>query len=84
VGYADFVRAIAAASGQPPPRILPVPMALLMALTPLTRLPGLRRIAAAEIRRLGEDKSFDVGPMLATLGVRPISLDAGLARTFAA
>jgi nucleoside-diphosphate-sugar epimerase len=84
VRYADFVRAVAAAAGLAPPRILPVPTAALLALAPpLSRLPGLRRVTSAEIRRLGEDKAFDVGPMFATLGVRPVSLEQGLARTFA-
>jgi len=35
----------------------------------------------AEIRRLTEDKYFDIGPMQALLGVRPIELEAGLARS---
>ncbi len=83
VPYEKFVRAVAAAAGLRPPRVVPVPAALLMALAPLSRLPGLRRVSAEEIRRLGEDKAFDIGPMLATLGVRPISLEQGLARTFA-
>ena len=82
--YADFVRAIATAAGLPPPRIVPVPAGLLMALAPLaSRLPGLRRVSAAEIRRLTEDKAFDIAPMLATLGVKPMSLREGLCRTFA-
>ena len=84
VPYADFVRAVARAAGLARPRILPVPAGLLMALAPVvSRLPGLRRVSAEEIRRLGEHKGFDIGPMLATLGVRPISLAEGLARTFA-
>ena len=84
VRYADFVRAIAAAAGLPPPRIVPVPAGLLMALAPLaSRLPGLRRVSAAEIRRLTEDKAFDIAPMLATLQVKPMSLREGLLRTFA-
>jgi hypothetical protein len=79
------VRAVAAAAGLRPPRIVPVPAGLLLALAPLaSRLPGLRRVSAAEIRRLQEDKAVPVGPMFATLGVRPISLEEGLARTFAA
>ena len=40
------------------------------------------RIRVAEIRRLTEDKAFDIAPMSATLGVRPIPLEAGLALTF--
>ena len=35
-----------------------------------------------EVRRLGEDKSFDIAPMRALLGVEPIGLLEGLARTF--
>ncbi len=82
--YADFVRAVARAAGLPRPRILGVPAAPLMALAPLTAvLPFLPRITAAEIRRLREDKGFDIAPMSATLGVRPVPLETGLARTFA-
>ena len=82
--YAGFVRAVAAAAGLPPPRVLPVPAWLLRAAAPLTAvLPGLPRIRGDEIRRLLEDKAFPIGAMIATLGVQPISLDEGLARTFA-
>ena len=80
--YADFVRAVAAAAGLRRPRILPVPAALLLALSPLTRLPLLPRVRAAEIRRLLEDKAFDIGAMRSRIGVDPIPLDAGLAQTF--
>jgi nucleoside-diphosphate-sugar epimerase len=82
--YADFVRAVARAAGLAPPRIVPLPAAALMALAPLTAmLPFLPRITPAEIRRLREDKAFDVAPMSATLGLVPIPLDQGLALTFA-
>lgn len=80
--YADFVRAIAAAAGLRQPRIVPVPAALLLALSPLTRLPGLPRIRAAEIRRLLEDKSFGIEPMRSRLGIDPIPLSVGLSLTF--
>ena len=81
--YADFVRAVARAAGLGPPRILTLPAAALMTLAPLTAvLRFLPRITAAEIRRLQEDKAFDIAPMSATLGVQPIPLAAGLARTF--
>ena len=80
--YADFVRAVAGAAGLRPPPIVPVPAALLLALTPLTRLPLLPRIEAAEIRRLLEDKSFAIDTMRTSLGIDPIPLDAGLALTF--
>ena len=82
VTYAAFVRAIAAAAGLPPPRILPIPTALLLVASPLTRLPFLPTILPDEIRRLAEHKAFDIAHMRARLHVDPISLEAGLARTF--
>jgi len=81
--YAAFVRAVAAAAGLRPPRIVPMPTGLLMAAAPLTAwLPGLPTIQAEQIRRLLEDKAFDISGMIATLGVRPVALAEGLARTF--
>jgi uncharacterized protein YbjT (DUF2867 family) len=82
--YRDFVAAVARAAGLPPPRILPLPAALLRAAAPLTRIiPGLPRIRPDELRRLLEDKAFDVAPMRERLGVVGMPLDQGLARTFA-
>ena len=81
--YADFVRAIAIAGGQRPPRIVRLPAGVLMALAGILRyIPFLPRIHPAEIRRLMEDKSFDVRPMIDTLGFTPMPLREGLARTF--
>ncbi len=81
--YADFVRAVARAAGLRAPRIVPIPAAILQALAPLTAwLPFLPRIDTPEIRRLQEDKAFDIGPMSVTLGLRPMPLARGLARTF--
>ncbi|MGI4801153.1 MAG: SDR family oxidoreductase [Janthinobacterium lividum] len=80
--YADFVRAIAAAAGLSSPRIVPVPAALLLALAPLTRLPGVPRIRSAEIRRLLEDKAFGIEAMRSRLGLDPIPLAVGLSLTF--
>jgi uncharacterized protein YbjT (DUF2867 family) len=82
VRYADFVRAVATAAGLPPPRIVGVPAWLLLAATVVTYLPGLPRVRGAEIRRLLEDKDFDIGPMRDALGVVGVSLGVGLARTF--
>ena len=82
VRYVEFVRAVAEAAGLREPRIVNVPAALLLALTPLTALPGLPRIRPAEIRRLLEDKAFSIAPMRARLGVDPIPLASGLALTF--
>jgi uncharacterized protein YbjT (DUF2867 family) len=82
--YADLVRAVAAAAGLPPPRIVPVPGRALVALAPLLRLvPGVPRIRRAEVRRLLEDKAFNIAPMRERLGIEPVPLEVGLARTFA-
>ena len=80
--YAEFVRAVARAAGLSRPRIIDLPAGLLRVAAPLTRLPFLPRIGADEIRRLTEDKAFDIGPMVAQLGVHPMPLDRGLALTF--
>lgn len=83
--YRDFLAAVARAAGIAPPPVLPVPSALLQLLAPLTRaMPGLPRVDADEIRRLTEDKAFDIAPMRAELGVDPIPLAEGLRLTFAA
>ena len=83
MAYADFLRAVAVAAGCGRPRIFSVPVAPSIALAVLARLiPGLPRVGPAEIRRLLEDKAFDIGPMRALLGVDPIALEAGLALTF--
>ncbi|MBS7788724.1 NADH-ubiquinone oxidoreductase [Roseococcus sp. SDR] len=81
--YRDFCAEVARAAGIAPRPILPIPAGLLMALSPLTRaLPFLPRIGAEEIRRLTEDKAFDIAAMRETLGVIPIPLAEGLKRTF--
>ncbi len=83
VRYADLVRAVAAAAGLPRPRIVPVPAGLLRLAAPLTRLlPGLPTIRQAEVQRLLEDKTFAIDAMRRTLGVEPVGLADGLARTF--
>ena len=84
VRYADFVRAVAQAAGLPPPRIVSVPVSLLRLAAPLTAiLPGIPTVRQAELRRLMEDKVFDIGPMRRLLGVAPVGLAQGVARTFA-
>ena len=88
IRYAEFVRAVAAADGQRRPRILPFPAGPLIAAASLPRLMpwgmpwGMPTVRADEIRRLLEDKAFDITPMRETLGIEPISLRDGLARTF--
>mgnify|MGYP005812618191 CR=1 FL=1 len=83
IRYADFIGTVARAAGIRAPRILPVPAGPLIALAPATRLlPFFPTIRSREIRRLLEDKAFDIAPMRAALGVDPMSLEEGLARTF--
>ncbi|MBE7210770.1 MAG: NADH-ubiquinone oxidoreductase [Gluconacetobacter diazotrophicus] len=84
VPYRAFARAVAEAAGVQPRPVVPVPAAALIAAARLARLvPGLPRIGPDEVRRLGEDKAFDIEPMRRELGVSPISLREGLRRTFA-
>ena len=81
--YRDFLAAVARAAGRRPPPVIPVPAGLLRRLAPLTGLmPFLPRIAPEEIRRLTEDKAFDIGPMRRILRVEPIPLPEGLRLTF--
>jgi uncharacterized protein YbjT (DUF2867 family) len=83
VPYAEFVRQVAAAAGVRCPRILSLPVAPLVAAAGVTRvLPFVPRVRGSEIRRLLEDKAFDIGPMRARLGIEPVPLHEGLARTF--
>jgi len=80
--YAAFCAEIACAAGLTPRRVLPLPAMLLIAASPITALPLLPRIRAAEIRRLTEDKAFDITAMRQALGVEPMPLAEGLRRTF--
>jgi nucleoside-diphosphate-sugar epimerase len=83
VPYSELVEAVARAIGRRV-RIVSVPAAALMAAAPLTRLlPGFPTIGVPEVRRLLEDKNFDITDMRRRLGVEPMELDEMLARTFA-
>lgn len=85
VSYARFVRQVAVAAGLARPLVVPVPAFLLMSAARLgIGVPGVPRVTPEEIRRLLEDKAFDIREMVATLGVRPMPLAQGLARTFGA
>jgi uncharacterized protein YbjT (DUF2867 family) len=85
VSYLDFIRAVADAACVARPSTVAVPAGPLIALAALTRIiPGVPTVRGAEIRRLLEDKAFDIGPMRSVLGVAPISLREGLALTFGA
>jgi uncharacterized protein YbjT (DUF2867 family) len=84
VRYTDFVRAVATAAGHRKPLILPFPAAPLIFAARLTRrVTALPPVQPEEIRRLVEDKAFDIDPMRALLAVDPIPLAEGLALTFA-
>jgi uncharacterized protein YbjT (DUF2867 family) len=85
MAYRDFARAVAAAAGVRRPKIVSVPTGPLIAAARLTRfIPGVPRIGPEEVRRLLEDKDFDIAPMRAILRFTPISLAEGLALTFSA
>lgn len=85
VSYAEFTRQIAHAAGMKPRRVISLPAPLLMLGAAIARrVPGLPKVDSGEIRRLLEDKDFDIAPMLTALGVQPRALEAGLAETFAA
>lgn len=80
LAYRDFVAAIARAWSLRPRPVVAIPAALLIPFSMVTMaLPGLPAIGPAEIRRLLEDKAFDIGPMRDLLGIEPISLEEGLA-----
>lgn len=83
VAYRTFVRMVlyfAELGGRP---IISLPGWMLMALSHVTRhIRKLPQIAPEEIRRLLEDKNFDIGPMEHRLGVTPIPLANGLHHLF--
>ncbi len=81
--YADFVRAVACVARLGRPRIVAIPAWPMMAAAAMTALlPLIPTVRPAEIRRLLEDKAFDIAPMIATLGVCPMPLADGLVRSF--
>lgn len=83
VPYRQFASMVAQAAGLGPRPTITLPTGLLMLLARVAaRVPGLPHIGADEIRRLLENKNFDIGPMQATLGVTPIGLAEGLHHTF--
>ncbi len=83
--YADFVRAIAHAAGLRRPRIVAISGALLRLAAAATAIvPGMPTVRPDEVRRLMEEKAFEIDAMIASLGVRPMTLEEGLARTFRA
>ncbi len=83
VTYKQFVTLVEQASGLRPRPFISLPAKLLMACARVTsRIPGLPEIGPDEIRRLLENKNFDISPMQDFLSVQPLDLQEGLARTF--
>ena len=79
ITYAELVRTVAAALGR---RIVVVnlPIAALAGVVgKLSELGVPLPFSAAEIRRAGEDKRFDVAPLRARLGIAPRGFAEGLA-----
>jgi nucleoside-diphosphate-sugar epimerase len=83
MAYADFARAVGVAAGLGTKRIVSFPAGPMIFVARLAQ--GVSRhppVRPNEIRRLLEDKAFDIAEMRQTLGVEPISLAKGLALTF--
>ncbi|GAC88831.1 NADH-ubiquinone oxidoreductase 39-40 kDa subunit [Gluconobacter thailandicus F149-1 = NBRC 100600] len=85
VPYRTFVRMILYFSGLGGRPVISLPGWLLMAASRVTRhLPKLPKIAPEEVRRLLEDKNFDITPMRNRLGINPIPLETGLQQLLSA
>ena len=81
--YRAFILAIALAAGTRPPWFVNLPASVMIAAATLTHvIPGLPTIGPKEVRRLLENKAFDITPMRETLKITPIDLATGLALTF--
>ena len=81
--YRQFAAMVAEAAGLGPRPAITLPAGVLVPLARMaSHIPGLPRIGPDEIRRLLENKNFDITPMRTTLGVTPIGLAEGLHHTF--
>jgi len=80
IAYRAMIAACAAALGRHA-AVLPVPLGVLATIAGAAARCGITPpLNAAELRRAAQDKRFDIGPMIARLGVRPIGFAEGLAR----
>lgn len=80
VSYGDFIRSCGRAIDRSA-MIIPIPLAVAFALAAFARnVPGLPSVTKSEVKRLLEDKNFDVSDMRDILRVSPIGLDDGLQR----
>ena len=83
VSYRIFVELIARANRRPV-RVVSLPAPLLIALAAATPLlPMSPRVTVAEVRRLLEEKVFDISEMRRRLAIEPIALERGLELTLA-
>ncbi|CUW46220.1 NAD(P)H-binding protein [Novacetimonas hansenii] len=79
VAYRDLVALVARHAGLRRRPVLGIPAPVLMGMCHVAScLPGLPHVTPAEIRRLTEDKAFDITPMRVALGFTPRTLDEGL------
>src|SRR5258706_16043588 len=77
--YRDLIAACAGALGRRA-HVLPLPLGVLAGIAALAARLGIAvPLNAAELRRAGEDKRFDVAPMIPRLGGQPRDFAAGLA-----
>jgi len=84
ISYAQVIQLCAHAMGRKT-GIISVPYWGMRALAWSTRMvPGIPSISGDEVRRLLEDKVFDITPMQARLKVMPCTFEEGLARMAAA
>lgn len=82
ISYRDLVQAVGRAIGKSA-LVLPVPGFALQLVAAITAVvPGIPTIGIDEVRRLSEDKTFSIDQMHRRLGVVPIDIPTGLARTF--
>jgi nucleoside-diphosphate-sugar epimerase len=83
IPYRGMVEQCAIALGRRA-RVVAVPLGFLVQLAESAARCGIALpLDAAELRRAGQDKAFDVAPMIERLGVQPIDFATGLARMVA-
>lgn len=83
ITYSTFIRMIVSFAGMKPRPVFTVPVWLLLAASCVMRfIPGLPRIEADEVRRLAENKNFNINEMKEKLNIEPISFERGLRELF--
>jgi len=79
LSMAEFVADVGAVAQVRVPPILPVPRWALNTLAPFHKLPFLPEFCREDVRSLGEDRAVETMTMLTRLGIRPLSVQEGLA-----